>query len=75
MYTFTGAKITLGREGERANEAAELVQDRLVAIAHAIREVYAICSPAIHGEPVSDAQVAFAEDVGPELVAALKAIS
>lgn len=42
---------------------------------HAIREVYAICSPAIHGEPVSDAQVAFAKDVGPELVAALKAIS
>jgi len=42
---------------------------------HAIREVYAVCSPAVHGESVSDAQVAFAKDVGPELVAALRAIS
>lgn len=42
---------------------------------HAIREVYAICSPAIHGEPVSEVQVRFAKDVGPNLVAALKAIS
>ena len=49
-----------------------LIEPRLE---HAIREVYAICSPAIHGEPVSEAQVAFAKDVGPELVAALKAIS
>jgi hypothetical protein len=40
----------------------------------AIREVYAVCSPAIHGEPVSDAQVRFVREVGPELVAALEAI-
>lgn len=49
-----------------------LIEPRLE---HAIREVYAVCSPAIHGEPVTEAQVAFAKDVGPELVAALSSIS
>ena len=42
---------------------------------HAIRDVYAVCSPAIHGEPVTDKQVSFAKDVGPELVAILRRIS
>lgn len=50
---------------------ADLINDRL---AHAIREVYAICSPAIHGEPISDKHVAFARDVAPELIATLMAI-
>lgn len=40
----------------------------------AIREVYSVCSPAIHGEPVTEAQVTFVRDVGPELVSALRAI-
>lgn len=43
-------------------------------MAHAIREVYAVCSPAIHGEAVSDVQVGFVKDVAPGLVGALKAI-
>lgn len=43
-------------------------------LGNAIREVYSVCSPAIHGEVVSDAQVAFVRDVGPELISALRAI-
>jgi hypothetical protein len=51
---------------------ADLLEPRL---ANAIREVYSVCSPAIHGEPVTDAQVAFVKDVGPALIATLKAIT
>jgi hypothetical protein len=43
-------------------------------LAGAVQEVFSVCSPAIHGEPVSDAQVAFVRDVAPELVSALRAI-
>jgi hypothetical protein len=43
-------------------------------LGNAIREVYSVCSPAIHGEEVSAAQVAFVRDVGPELISALRAI-
>jgi hypothetical protein len=49
----------------------ELMEPRL---ANAIREVYAVCSPAIHGEPVTAAQVSFVREVGPELINALRAI-
>ncbi|KKO65351.1 hypothetical protein VM94_00886 [Janthinobacterium sp. KBS0711] len=38
----------------------------------AIREVTSICSPAIHGESVTDAQVAFVRDVAPGLLTALQ---
>lgn len=41
---------------------------------HAIREVYAVCSPAIHGQPVTSAQINFVKDVAPGLIAALQAI-
>lgn len=44
------------------------------ALANAVREVYAICSPAVHGESVSDAQVGFVRDVGPRLVATLQGL-
>lgn len=50
---------------------SELIEPRL---AHAIREVYSVCSPAVHGEPVSPAQVSFVREVAPELVATLRAI-
>jgi hypothetical protein len=50
---------------------SEVIEPRL---ANAIREVYAVCSLAIHGEAVSKAKVSFVKDVGPDLVAALKAI-
>ena len=43
-------------------------------LGNAIREVYSVCSPAIHGEPASEAQVSFVRDVAPELIAALRAI-
>jgi hypothetical protein len=50
---------------------AELIEPSL---ASAIREVYSVCSPAIHGEQVTTAQVRFVKDVAPELVAALRAV-
>ncbi len=50
---------------------AELIEPQ---IASAIREVYSVCSPAIHGEPVTKAQVSFVREVTPELVATLRAI-
>jgi hypothetical protein len=43
-------------------------------IERSIREVYSVCSPAIHGANLSHNQIAFVRDVGPELIAALRAI-
>lgn len=40
----------------------------------AVREVYAVCSAAIHGENISEKQVSFVRDVGGELVSALQSI-
>lgn len=40
----------------------------------AIRELWAVASPAIHGESVTEAQVSFAREVAPQLIATLKAI-
>jgi hypothetical protein len=53
-----------------------LVESGLLSprLGNAIREVYSVCSPAIHGETVSEAQVAFVKDVGPELISALRSI-
>jgi len=39
-----------------------------------IREVYSVCSPAIHGEDVSKAKVNFVKDVVPEILTVLKSI-
>jgi hypothetical protein len=50
---------------------AGVIESRLE---HAIREVYAVCSPAIHGESVTQAQMNFVRDVGPDLIAALRSI-
>ena len=49
----------------------DIVEPRL---AHAVREVYSVCSPAIHGSDVTAAQVAFVKDVAPGLVSALRTI-
>tara|TARA_E500000318_G_scaffold32529_3_gene32260 strand:+ start:1297 stop:1965 length:669 start_codon:yes stop_codon:yes gene_type:complete len=46
-----------------------------VSLEKAIRQVYAICSAGIHGADVSAAQIGFVKDVGPDLIAALKAIN
>ncbi|WP_374012573.1 hypothetical protein [Pseudoxanthomonas koreensis] len=43
-------------------------------MANVIREVYSICSLAIHGEEVTESQVDFVQRNGPELVNALRAI-
>ncbi len=53
-----------------------LVQEELLnpKIAHAIREIYSVCSPAIHGEKVTSAQVNFVRDVAPQVVDALNEI-
>jgi ribosomal protein L20 len=53
-----------------------LVDTQLIdpALARATREVYLVCSPAIHGEEVTPAQVAFVRNVAPGLITALKAI-
>jgi hypothetical protein len=42
---------------------------------HAIREVYSVCSPAIHGEEITKAQVEFVKNTAPELISALKSIA
>ena len=43
-------------------------------LAGVVREVYAVCSPAVHGAPATDAQVSFVKDVAPQLVATLRQI-
>jgi hypothetical protein len=50
---------------------AELINPQL---GHLIREAYSVCSPAIHGEEISEAKVSFVKDVVPELVSVLRAI-
>jgi hypothetical protein len=54
-----------------------LAQDGLLdpRVLNAVREVYAVASPAVHGEPVSEAKLAFVRDVAPQLIATLKAIT
>jgi len=47
---------------------AGLIESR---ISNMIREVYSVCSPAIHGEDVSDKQVSFVRDIAPNLISAL----
>jgi len=51
--------------------SAGILPDKL---ANALREVYSICTPAIHGESTSDAQVSFVQDVAPQLIGALRTI-
>ena len=41
---------------------------------NAIREVYAVSSVAVHAEDITEAQVKFVRDVGPQLVGALQAL-
>lgn len=54
-----------------ALQSAELIAPQT---ASGIREVYSVCSTAVHGEPVTDAKVQFVRDVAPELVTLLRAI-
>jgi hypothetical protein len=43
-------------------------------LGRAIREVYRVCSPAIHGQQVTEAQVRFVREVTPDLLRNLRAI-
>lgn len=60
---------------QRITEA--LVRNEVITpdIGHAIREVYSVCSLAVHGEDVSPAKVDFVRNTAPELISALKVIS
>jgi hypothetical protein len=53
-----------------------IVQAELISpqFGHLIREVFSVCSPAIHGEEISEAKVRFVKDVVPELISVLRAI-
>jgi hypothetical protein len=55
----------------RALTTAELLD---LQLARAIRDVYSVCSPAIHGEEPSEAQLSFVRDVLPNLLTALRSI-
>jgi len=56
--------------------ATSLVNGELIPadFAHAIRDVYAVCTPAIHGEDISDAKLDFVRDLAPKIIATLKEI-
>jgi hypothetical protein len=53
-----------------------LVKAELISpeVAKAIRDVYSVCSPAIHGREVSGAQRRFVQEVTPDLLRTLRAI-
>ena len=50
---------------------ADLLPPKLAAV---ITDIYAICSAAIHGEDMSSKQIAYAKEIGPEIVLTLKRI-
>jgi hypothetical protein len=64
------------RVGASMQLTSRLVEAGIIEIdlERAVRQVYAVCSPAIHGEPVSNAQVSFVREVAPGLITALRAI-
>lgn len=70
------SEMTLGRPPGALTVLRGLVDFGLLSadLASAIREVYAICSAAIHGRAPSNAQLAFVRDLGPTAFAALKAL-
>ncbi len=53
-----------------------LVESELVDpdLARATKEIYSICSVAIHGEQVTEAQLAFVHDTAPRVLGALRAL-
>lgn len=78
-------RIATGRDlivsSQRRYQPAHVLASALVEwgllsarLGNAVREVYAVCSAAIHGEDISEKQVAFVRDVGGELISALQSI-
>jgi hypothetical protein len=43
-------------------------------LAQSIREIYAVCSAAMHGEEITQAKLSFVKEVAPALIATLRAI-
>jgi hypothetical protein len=79
LRRIVAARIDLGAEGKPrpiVEIIGTLVESQLLdfGLASAIREVYAICSFAVHGQTPSEAQVRFVENVLPGLLKALHAI-
>ena len=77
-----GQQVTSGIETLQRKPASIFQITRFLAqteriepeLAGAIREVYSVCSPAVHGEQVTEAQLNFVRDVAPGLIAALQAV-
>ena len=69
-------KRLLGARAPTYRVVSELVKSEQIspALGNAMTDVYRVCSPAIHGDSPTEAQVAFVRQVAPQLIAALKAI-
>jgi len=73
-------KIKFSKEPERPQSIFQITRslDELGIITHElsniIREVYRVCTPAIHGEEVSQTALGFVKDIAPGLIASLKNI-
>jgi hypothetical protein len=71
-----GLQLKRSIESLMFQSTQRLVQADLLSpgLAAAMRDVYAICSAAIHGEKMSPKQLAFAKEIGPGIVLALRGI-
>ena len=58
-------------------EVLDELETRLIAadVGRALREIYAVCSNAIHGNAPNDQQLAFVRDVAPGVLSVLKTIA
>ena len=68
-----------GKEADRLSAPRlipSLVEARVLpsSLGDAIRGIHSVCSPATHGEDVSDAKINFVRDLAPELLSTLRAI-
>jgi hypothetical protein len=75
-------KERIGADNEQRRQISiyPLVQDMVESalidfqFGHLIREVYSVCSPAIHGEEISKAKLNFVKDAVPELLSVLRSL-
>jgi hypothetical protein len=70
---------SFGTEAERASTPRllpALVEAGILTtnLAKAIREVYSVCSPAVHGEDISEAKVRFVRELAAGLLSSLRVI-
>lgn len=66
-----GPRVMSPMQMIRAIASAELISPQLE---RSIREVYAVCSAAVHAQDVTPAKIAFVRDVADDLLSALRAI-